>query len=58
VVEAAQDLRSREALTATVLGVSIIVLGFFPAAVLDYSSASVDDLVTRLDAATAVAAQE
>jgi NADH:ubiquinone oxidoreductase subunit 4 (subunit M) len=37
-----------------VLGVMIIVLGFFPAAVLGFSSASVDDLVQRLGSSTTV----
>jgi len=34
------------------------VLGFFPTAVLDYSGASVDDLVGRLDSSAAVATED
>ncbi len=58
VVEAAADLRPQEALTAGILSLLIVVLGFFPAAVLDYSSASVDDLVSRLDPSSTVAAED
>lgn len=57
-VGAAADLRPRETVIAGVLGVAIVALGFFPTAVLDYSSASVDELVDRLDSSTAVAAAE
>jgi hypothetical protein len=41
-----------------VLGFSIVAIGFFPAAVLDFSSASVDDLVGRLDPASTIAADD
>ncbi|MDQ3528593.1 MAG: NADH-quinone oxidoreductase subunit M [Actinomycetota bacterium] len=58
IVEAAADLRPREAVTAGILGVAIVVLGFFPTAVLDYSGASVDDLVGRLDSSAAVATED
>ncbi|CAN5326583.1 NADH-quinone oxidoreductase subunit M [soil metagenome] len=58
VVDAATDLRPREAITAGVLGFSIVAIGFFPAAVLDFSSASVDDLVGRLDPASTIAADD
>jgi len=58
IVEGAADLRPRETVAACILGVAIVVLGFFPTAVLDYSSASVDDLVGRLDTASTVAAGE
>jgi len=51
-VEAAVDLRPREAVTAGVLSVAIVILGLFPAALLNYSSASIEDLVGRLDVAT------
>ena len=51
-VEAAVDLRPREAVTAGVLSVAILILGLFPAALLNYSSASIEDLVGRLDVAT------
>ena len=54
VVGSTVDLRASEAITATVLGVMIIVLGFFPAVVLGFSSASVDDLVQRLGSSTTV----
>lgn len=57
-VLAASDLRPREAVTAAILGVMIIAMGFFPAAVLDYSRASVDDLVDRLDSSTTVATED
>jgi len=43
---------------AGILGVAIVALGFFPAAVLDYSSESVDDLVGRLNPASTVAADD
>ncbi len=52
VAAAVQDLRPREAVPAAIIGVLIITVGFFPGAVLDYSSASVDDLVHRLDSST------
>jgi NADH-quinone oxidoreductase subunit M len=52
VAAAVQDLRPREAVPAAIIGVLIITLGFFPGPVLDYSSASVDDLVHRLDSST------
>ncbi|MDQ3538768.1 MAG: NADH-quinone oxidoreductase subunit M [Actinomycetota bacterium] len=58
IVEAAPDLRLHEAVTAGLLGVAIVALGFFPAAVLNYSSASVGDLVSRLDPASTVAAED
>lgn len=57
-VGAADDLRPREAIIAGVLGAAIVALGFFPRAVLDYSSASVDDLVDRLAPASAIAADD
>jgi len=52
IVETAVDLRPREAVTAGVLSVAIVLLGLFPAALLNYSSASIDDLVGRLDVAS------
>jgi NADH-quinone oxidoreductase subunit M len=58
IVEAAADLRPQETVTAGILSVAIVALGLFPAAVLTYSSGSVDHLVDRLDPATAVAADE
>lgn len=58
VVDAATDLRRHEIVAAGMLGVGIVVLGFFPALLLDYSSASADDLVGRLDPASAVAADD
>jgi NADH-quinone oxidoreductase subunit M len=58
IVEAAADLRAREAVTAGILGVAIVAFGFFPAAVLNYSSASVDDLVRRLDPASTLATED
>jgi len=57
-VEATGDLRPREAVSACILGATIVVLGFFPAAVLDYSSASIDHLVGRLDPSTTVATDD
>jgi NADH-quinone oxidoreductase subunit M len=58
IVEAATDLRPHETVAAGILGVAIVALGFFPVAVLDYSSESVDDLVGRLNPASTVAAED
>ena len=58
IVEAAADLRPREMLAAGILGVTIVALGFFPASMLGYSSASVDELVGRLGPAITVAAED
>jgi len=58
IVDATADLRPRETVTAGILGVAIVAFGFFPTALLDYSSASVDDLVGRLNPPTAVAADD
>ncbi|MCA1572590.1 MAG: NADH-quinone oxidoreductase subunit M [Chloroflexi bacterium] len=55
VVETVTDLRPRETVTASILGIAIVAFGFFPAALLTYSSASVDDLVGRLNPASSVA---
>ncbi|MBA3309877.1 MAG: NADH-quinone oxidoreductase subunit M [Nocardioidaceae bacterium] len=55
IVAATVDLRPREAVSVCILGVAIVGFGFFPAALLDYSSASVDDLVNRLNPSTTVA---
>jgi len=55
IVSATVDLRPREAVSACILGVTIVGLGFFPTALLDYSSASVDDLVDRLNPSTTIA---
>ena len=57
VVSAMVDLRPREAVSACVLSVTIVALGFFPNVLLDYSSASVDDLVERLNRSTTVATE-
>jgi len=57
VVSAMVDLRPREAVSACVLSVTIVALGFFPNVLLDYSSASVDDLVERLNPSTTVATE-
>jgi len=57
VVSAMVDLRPREAVSACVLSVTIVALGFFPNVLLDFSSASVDDLVERLNPSTAVATE-
>jgi NADH-quinone oxidoreductase subunit M len=56
VVSATCDLRPREAVSAGVLGFAILALGFFPTAALDYSSASVENLVGRLDITTVATA--
>jgi NADH-quinone oxidoreductase subunit M len=57
-VDAVSDLRPREGLTAGVVGVMIVVLGFFPSVILDYTSGSVDDLVSRLDPSTTAASKD
>ncbi|MBA2530237.1 MAG: NADH-quinone oxidoreductase subunit M [Euzebyales bacterium] len=58
IVAAVADLHPREIVAAGMLGVAIVALGVFPTAVLAYSSASVDDLVARLDSSTAVATED
>jgi hypothetical protein len=36
----------------------IVALGFFPSVILDYTSGSVDDLVSRLDPSTTAATKD
>ncbi|MBA3884518.1 MAG: NADH-quinone oxidoreductase subunit M [Acidobacteria bacterium] len=58
VVQSAPDLRRSETVIACVVGIAIVGFGFFPSGLLSYSSASVDDLVSRLATSITVMAEK
>ncbi len=58
VVQSVTDLRRREMVIAGIVGIAILMFGLFPSGILSYTSASVDDLVSRLDNSITVAAEK